>query len=161
MTLWMRGLSSSLHEPLSDQADAQHMTTAKTWLASVALIGGAGGGAAAGLTATSTAAQPATAARPTAAVPSAEYLQQQIAGLLQEDRALEQAIKTAKLRLAGQVRAGEQSLAALHRRIVAAQSRRAQAPAPATAPASHATTGASGAGTGSGGDGGREAGGDD
>ena len=134
------------------------MTTLKTWLASAALVGGAGAGVAAGLTTTSTDQQAAAAQPPVAGVPDATYLQQQIDVLLQEDRALNEALRRARARLSGQVRAGERSLAALQHRILAAQvelaraqAARAQMPsavatAPTTrAPASHATTGASGA----------------
>ena len=146
--------------------------TVKTWIASAALVGGAGGGAAAGLAATDRPSQPAAAVQSTAAVPDVENLQQQIDALLQEDRALESAIRAAKVRLAGQVKSGEQSLAALHQRILAAQAELAQAEAArnqvststsqstAQPPSSHTTTGASGAGTSSG-DGGHDGGGDD
>ena len=175
----MRGLSSVLHPAFSERADAQDMATVKTWLASAALVGGAGGGAAAGLAASSSPEQPATATAPSAAAaPDAGYLQNQIDSLLQEDRALKRAVGRARQRLAGQVRAGEQSLAALHRRIIATQNELARAQAarsqisavpaavapaaPATTPVSHATTGASGAGSGHGDDAGEhEGGGDD
>jgi hypothetical protein len=151
------------------------MTTVKAWLASAALVGGAGGGVAAGIAATGGATQPAAAARPVTAAADTRYLQQEVDALLKEDRALKAAIHRAGLRLAAQVRAGEKSLAELHRRIVAAQNALAQAqtsrnqvagftpsaPAAVTpAPSAHATTGASGAGTGTS-DGGENDGGDD
>lgn len=152
------------------------MATVKTWLASAALVGGAAGGGAAGLAASSDPAQPATAPRPAAATPDAGDLQDQIDSLMREDRALKRAVSRARVRLAGQVHAGEQSLAALHRRILAAQAEltRAQAardhaasvsvaaaPAAATRPPAHATTGASGAGSGHSDDAGEHEGGDD
>jgi len=148
----------------------------KAWLASVALVGGAGGGAAAGLAATDGPAQAAPAAPPPTVTPDARDLQRQIDALLQEDRALKAAIHRAKLRLTAEIRAGEQSLAALRQRIVAAQNELAQAqaarhraasvtspaPAPAaTAPQVHATTGASGSGGTAGSDGEDGGGGDD
>lgn len=171
----MRGLSSTLHRALSDAADAQDMATVKTWLASAALVGGAGGGAAAGFAATDGPDAPAAVTRPAASAPDAGNLQQQIDSLLQEDHALKRAVASARVRLAGQVHAGEKSLAVLHRRILAAQAQLtsaqaarnraatvvvASAPAPAPTPAAHATTGASGAGSGHG-DGEHEGGGDD
>lgn len=147
------------------------MTTVKAWLASVALVGGAGGGAAAGLAASADATPTPPAAPPSTAAPDARDLQRQIDALLAEDRALKAAIHRAGLRLTAEIRAGEQSLAALRQRIVAAQNELAKAQAarhrtapvtsPATAPAAtspqvHATTGASGTGgtTGSDDDGG-------
>jgi hypothetical protein len=153
------------------------MTTVKTWIASAALVGGTGGGVVAGL-ATGGTGQPARAATPPpAAAPDATALQQQIDGLLREDQALKRAVARARLRLEGQVRAGERSLSALHQRIVAAQKELAQAqaaraaavtvtvvpapPAAASTPAAHATTGASGAGTATGDDGEPEGGSDD
>ena len=150
------------------------MTTVKTWLASAALVGGAGGGAVAGLAAVGGSARPAAAARPVTSTPDTVYLQGQIDALLREDRALKHAVHRARHRLAGQVHAGELSLAALNRRITAAQHELAQAQAararasaltvaPASAPVStpttHATTGASGAGGG--GESEQEGGGDD
>lgn len=158
----MRGLSSILHGAFSERADAEDMATVKTWLASAALVGGAGGGTAAVLSTTGEPASPASAAQPVASTPDARYLQHQIDALLQEDRALKRAVARARVRLAGRVHAGEQSLAALHRRIQAAQAELAAAQAararistvpvaaaraPATAPAAHATSGASGAGS--------------
>lgn len=156
----MRGLSSSLHRAFSERADAEDMATLKAWLASAALLGGAGGGAAAGLAATGDPTQPVAATRPVAG-PDTGQLQQQIDALLREDHSLQRAVHRARLRLAGQVHAGEQSLAALHRRIVAAQAQLAAAQAartqvtpvtttvvaPAATPVAHATTGASGAGS--------------
>lgn len=139
------------------------MTTVKTWLASAALVGGAGSGVAVGLAASGDPASPTAVARPAAATPDAGDLQQQIDALLQEDHALKRAVRRAQLRLAGQVHAGEQSLGALHRRILAAQAQlnrvqaaRAGVPpvsvaaAPAAVPdqQAHATSGASGAGSG-------------
>jgi hypothetical protein len=167
-----------LHLAFSEQADARDMARVKTWLASAVLVGGAGGGAAAVIAMPGNSPQPAPApAARAAAAPDAGYLQQQVDSLLREDHALKRAVSRARLRLAGQVHAGEQSLAVLHRRIIAAQNElaRAQAaartrattvtvaaaPAPATTPASHATTGASGAGSGHGDDGEHEGGGDD
>ena len=153
------------------------MATVKTWLASAALVGGAGGGAAAVLASTGESATPTTAARPVAATPDAGYLQQQIDALLKEDQALKRAVARARTRLAGQVHAGEHSLAVLHRRILAAQAElvRAQAararmssasvvasvPAPVAAPVAHATSGASGAGSRHGDDSGEHEGGHD
>ena len=152
------------------------MATVKTWLASAALVGGAGGGAAAVLASTGEPASPAPAARPVATAPDAGYLQQQIDVLLKEDRALKRAVARARVRLAGQVHAGERSLAVLHRRILAAQAElsRAQAArsritstpvavahAPAAAPVAHATSGASGSGSRHGDDAGEREGGDD
>lgn len=144
------------------------MTTVKTWLASVALVGGAGGGAAAGLAATGGATQTLAATPPSTATPDARDLQQQIDSLLAEDRALKAAIRRAGLRLTAEIRAGEQSLAALRQRIVAAQNELARAQAArhgatpatsssttaptATAPQVHATTGASGTSGTAGGD---------
>ncbi|HET6818634.1 MAG TPA: hypothetical protein VFH66_15510 [Mycobacteriales bacterium] len=152
------------------------MTTVKTWLASAALVGGAGGGAFAGLAAVGDGAQPAAAARPATATPNTVSLQGQVDALLQEDHALKLAVQRARVRLAGQVHAGERSLAALHQRIVAAQNALAQAqaararagsavtfapaPAPASTTAVHATTGASGAGA-AGGESESSGGGDD
>ena len=149
------------------------MTNLKTWLASAALLGGATGGGALGLAA---AGGPASAGTPQPARPSAtpdvNGLQQQVAALLSDERALEQAIRAARARLSGQVAASEHSLTAVLQRLARAQAELAQtqasraallnapaaqqAPAPAR-PQAHATTGASGAG-GSSGDGG---GGDD
>lgn len=170
----MRGLSSTLHDALSDRADAQDMATVKTWLASAVLVGGAGGGAAAVLATTGESASPAAAARPVATTPDAGYLQQQIDVLLKEDHALKRAVAHARVRLAGQVHAGERSLALLHQRILTAQAELAQAQAaraqiapvaaaqaPAPAPVAHATSGASGAGSRSGDDAGEREGGDD
>ena len=152
------------------------MATVKTWLASAALVGGAGGGAAAVLAGSGESASPAPATRPVAAAPDAGYLQQQIDVLLKEDRALKRAVARARVRLAGQVHAGERSLAVLHRRILAAQAELAraqaarvriapvqvaQAQAPAPAPVAHATSGASGAGSRHGDDGGEHEGGHD
>ena len=139
--------------------------TVRTWIASVALVGGAGGGAAAGLSATDRPVQPGGVVQSSVTAPDAGNLQRQIDALLQEDRALETAIRAAKARLAGQVKTGEQSLALLHQRIVAAQAALAQAQAARTRvgaptvqstarpPSSHTTTGASGAGTSRGGGG--------
>jgi len=154
------------------------MAATKTWLASAVLVGGASGGVVVGLAATGDPAQPTAAAHPARSAPDAGYLQQQIDSLLQEDHALKHAVHRARRRLAGQVRAGELSLAALHRRVLAAQTELAHVqaarpkaasviavaavPAPVTRPAAHATTGASGAGSGSGsGSGEFEGGGDD
>ena len=155
----MRGLSSTLHFAFSHQADAQDMATVKTWLASAVLVGGAGGGAAAVLTTTGESA-PVASALPAAAAPDAGYLQQQIDSLLKEDHALKRAVARARVRLAGQVHAGEHSLAVLHRRILVAQAELAQAQAarahmtpvavaqaPGPAPVAHTTSGASGAGS--------------
>lgn len=137
------------------------MATVKTWLASAALVGGAGGGAAAVLATTGESASPAAASRPVATTPDAGYLQQQIDVLLKEDHALKRAVARARVRLAGQVHAGERSLAVLHQRILTAQAELAQAQAararmvpvavaqaPAPAPVAHATSGASGSGHG-------------
>src|SRR4051812_4249872 len=122
----MRGLSPSLHDALSARAHARSMATVKTWLASAALLGGAGT-AVAGCSATDGAAQSAPAARPAVVAPDAGKLQTQIDSLLQEDHALKRAVSRARVRLADQVHAGERSLTALRHRIVAAQSELAQA----------------------------------
>jgi hypothetical protein len=152
------------------------MATVKTWLASAALVGGAGGGGAAVLASTGESAAPVTAARPVAVAPDASYLQQQIVSLLKEDHALKRAVARARVRLAGQVQAGEHSLAVLNRRILTAQSELAQAQAararivsapaavvraPVSAPVAHATSGASGAGSRHGEDDGEHEGGHD
>jgi hypothetical protein len=137
------------------------MATVKTWLASAALVGGAGGVTAV-LATSGESTTPAAAARPATVTPDASHLQQQIDALLAEDHALKRAVAQAQARLAGQVHAGEHSLAVLHRRILAAQAELAQAQAararivsapvtvaraPAAAPVVHAASGASGAGS--------------
>lgn len=155
------------------------MATVKTWLASAALVGGAGGGVAAGLATTSDPARPTAHARPVPAAPDTGVLQREIDSLLQEDRALQRAVSRARTRLSRQVQAGEQSLAALHRRILAARAELVQVQAqgdvnelasvvvtkpaaPPVSPPAHATTGASGAGSRQGDDDGEhERGGDD
>ena len=137
------------------------MTAVKKWLVAAALASGAGGGAVVGLAASSSGAQP--SGTPLTTTPDTRYLQQQIDSLLRDDLALKSALNQARLRLAGQVRAGERSLAALQLRIVAAQAQLARAArgrgvavtvVAATSPATHATTGASGAGSGHSDDGG-------
>jgi len=152
------------------------MAKVKTWIASAALVGGAGGGGALAFSAAEPQ-TPAPAPAPAVALPDARHLQQQIDALLAEDQALKRAVSRARSRLAGQVRAGEKSLAVLRHRIVLAQAElqrarsaqaavvvtsiRPAAPATVTQPAAHATTGASGGGHGEHEDGEHEGGDDD
>jgi hypothetical protein len=159
----VRGISSSLHAVLSREVDAQGMANVKTWLASAALVGGASGGAL-GVAAAS---GPATAGTPQpprqASTSEVSGLQQQVAALVADERALATAIRAARVRLAGQVAVSEHSLNAALQRLERAQAELAQIQAARTAllnapaaqqqppvsraqPQTHTTTGASGAG---------------
>lgn len=126
----------------------------RTWLVSAAAASGVVAGGAVGLAGSSTPAEGATrtSTPPPAADPRLARLDADIAALTAEEHSLQAALAQAKARLAAEIHASEQSLAAA-RRAAAAQRRQAVtvapapapvAVAPAPAPSTHTSTGASG-----------------